>query len=197
MTETTVTAVTAAVAEHVRALRLTRGWSLDELSGRSGVSKGMVVQIEAARTNPSVGTLCRLAEAFGVTIVQLLQPATERPVRITDAASAPVLWQGGYGGSGRLLGGVTDPAIVELWDWRLAAGDQHTSADHAPGTREVLHVLAGTVAVIVDHTEYVIHAGQTMEFLADRAHAYRNEGPAPARLMMAVVMPPAAPNGHK
>ena len=80
----TVETVTGAVAQHVRALRLGRGWSLDELSGRSGVSKGMVVQIEAARTNPSIGTLCRIADAFGVTIAQLLEPAADRTVRVSQ-----------------------------------------------------------------------------------------------------------------
>jgi transcriptional regulator with XRE-family HTH domain len=90
-----VEAVTAAVAQHVRALRQARGWSLDELSGRSGVSKGMVVQIEAARTNPSVGTLTRIADAFGVTVARLLEPAADRTVKVTSADDAPLLWRGG------------------------------------------------------------------------------------------------------
>jgi transcriptional regulator with XRE-family HTH domain len=182
--------VTAAVAEHVRTLRLGRGWSLEELSGRSGVSKGMVVQIEGARTNPSVGTLARIAEAFGVTVARLLEPAAERVVRIADAGDAPLLWRGGYGGSGRLLVGVNEPDFVELWEWRLAPGDQHTSTDHAPGTRELLHVLAGAVTVTVDGTDFEVHDGQTIDFRADRAHAYRNDGPSVARLVMVVVMPP-------
>lgn len=190
MTDTRVAAVTAAVAEHVRALRLGRGWSLEELSGRSGVSKGMVVQIEGARTNPSVGTLARIAEAFGVTVARLLEPAAERVVRIADAGDAPLLWRGGYGGSGRLLVGVNEPDFVELWDWRLAPGDQHTSPDHAPGTRELLHVLAGAVTVTVDGTDFEVHDGQTIDFRADRAHAYRNDGASVARLVMVVVIPP-------
>jgi transcriptional regulator with XRE-family HTH domain len=182
--------VTAAVAEHVRALRTARGWSLDELAGRSGVSKGMVVQIEAARTNPSIGTLCRLADAFGVTIGRLLEPATERVVHVAAAEQAPVLWRGDLGGFGRLLASVSDSNCVELWEWRLAAGENHPSADHAPGTRELLHVLAGEVTVTVDGTEYEVRSGQTIEFQADRWHAYRSAGAEAARLLMVVVMPP-------
>jgi transcriptional regulator with XRE-family HTH domain len=182
--------VTAAVAEHVRALRAARGWSLDELAGRSGVSKGMVVQIEAARTNPSVGTLCRLADAFGVTIGRLLEPATERVVHVATAEQAPVLWRGDLGGFGRLLASVSDANCVELWEWRLAPGEHHPSADHAPGTRELLHVLAGVVTVTVDGADYEVRSGLTIEFRADRWHAYRNGGAKPARLVMVVVMPP-------
>ena len=186
--------VTAAVAAHVRALRTTRGWSLDELAARSGVSKGMVVQIEAARTNPSIGTLCRLADAFGVTIGRLVEPASERVVQVSAAEQAPVLWRGDLGGIGRLLASVNDPSGVELWEWRLVPGENHPSADHAPGTRELLHVLAGHVTVTVDGADYEVVSGQTIAFQADRWHAYRNAGAEPARLLMVVVMPPGEPN---
>jgi transcriptional regulator with XRE-family HTH domain len=189
-TAPSVEAVTAAVAQHVRALRLARGWSLDELSGRSGVSKGMVVQIEGARTNPSVGTLCRIADAFGVTVGRLLEPGTDRTVRVTAADSAPMLWRGGYGGFGRLLGGLNDPDFVELWEWRLQPRDRHESADHAPGTREVLHVLTGELTVTVDGSDHTVRAGETIDFVADKAHGYRNDGDAAVRLLMVVVMPP-------
>jgi transcriptional regulator with XRE-family HTH domain len=184
-----VEAVTAAVAQHVRALRQARGWSLDELSGRSGVSKGMVVQIEAARTNPSVGTLCRIADAFGVTIARLLEPTADRTVRVTAAKDAPLLWRGGYGGFARLLGGLNDPDIVELWEWRLSPQDAHDSDNHAPGTREVLHVLIGELTVVVDGTEHVVQAGETIDFPGDKAHTYRNDGTVPVRLLMVIVMP--------
>jgi transcriptional regulator with XRE-family HTH domain len=184
-----VEALTAAVAHHVRALRSSRGWSLDELAGRSGVSKGMVVQIEAARTNPSVGTVCRLADAFGVTVARLLEAADPRPVRITPQNAAPVLWRGSAGGTGRLLGGLNEPNFVELWEWTLGPGDHHTSEDHAAGTREVIHVLGGTLVVTIDGTDHPITSGDTIDFAADRGHGYRNDGTVPARLVMVVVMP--------
>lgn len=181
--------ITATVAGHVRALRTSRGWSLDELAGRSGVSKGMVVQIEAARTNPSVGTLCRIADAFGVTVARLVEPQGERGVHISSADDAPLLWRGERGGIGRLLGGLNEPDFVELWEWRLVPGERHVSSDHAPSTRELLHVLTGELTVTVDGTDHVVRSGQTIEFHADRAHTYRNDGGEPARLFMVVVMP--------
>lgn len=184
-----VEAITAAVAHHVRALRTGRGWSLDELAGRSGVSKGMIVQIEGARTNPSVGTLCRIADAFGVTVALLLEPGAQRQVRVSSADDAPLLWRGVHGGIGRLLGGLNDPNFVELWEWRLKPGERHDSLDHAPGTRELLHILAGAATVTVEGADYRVAAGQTIEFRADHPHGYRNDGDEPVRLIMVVVMP--------
>jgi transcriptional regulator with XRE-family HTH domain len=183
-------AVTAAVARHVRALRQARGWSLDELSGRSGVSKGMVVQIEAGRTNPSIGILCRISDALGITVARLLEPDAARPVRVSAAASAPVLWRGAGGGIARLLVGRGEPQFVELWEWRLHPGDAHDSPDHAPGTREVLHVLDGGLTVTVDGVDHRVRAAETIDFVADKAHGYRNDSDSLVSLVMVVVMPP-------
>lgn len=187
---TTADEITAAVALHVRALRTGRGWSLDELSGRSSVSKGMLVQIEAARTNPSIGTLARIAEAFGVTVARLLQPAADRTVHLSDIQDAPILWQGGRGGAGRLLRGVNDPNVVELWDWRFAPNERYESEEHQPGTREMAHVLVGEILITVDGESYPVKAGQTLDFRSDRFHTYRNTTDAPARLIMVVTVPP-------
>jgi transcriptional regulator with XRE-family HTH domain len=182
--------ITAAVALHVRALRTGRGWSLDELSGRSGVSKGMLVQIEAARTNPSVATLARISDAFGVTVARLLQPAADRSVHLTDVEEGPVLWRGGHGGTGRLLRALSDPDLVELWDWRFAPHERYDSEDHQPGTREMVHVLLGEVIVTVDGVDHVVRTGQTLDFRADRPHSYRNVEETAARLTMVVAIPP-------
>jgi transcriptional regulator with XRE-family HTH domain len=197
-----VAAVTAAVAHQVRALRQARGWSLDELSARSAVSKGMVVQVEAARTNPSVGTLCRLAEALGVSVARLLEPPVQQTVRLTVAEQAPLLWRGSAGGFGRLLAGVNDPDLVELWEWRVQPGERHDSAEHAAGTRELLHVLTGELTVTVDGTDHPVRAGETIDFVAEAPHGYRNDGPAPVWLVMVVVLArddaatPTSPRGR-
>jgi transcriptional regulator with XRE-family HTH domain len=182
--------VAASIGRHVRALRTARGWSLDELAQRSGVSKGMVVQIEGARTNPSVGTLCRIAEAFGVHLGQFFDEPAEPVVRVIGADEPPTLWKGSAGGTGRLLRGVNEPTISELWDWRFLPGERQVSSDHSPGTREIVHVRTGVFTVVVDQTTFLLHPGETIDFRADRPHEYRNDGAEPVNLTMVVAMPP-------
>jgi transcriptional regulator with XRE-family HTH domain len=186
ITASSAVELNAAVALHVRAMRTGRGWSLDELSGRSGVSKGMLVQIEGARTNPSIGTLARVADAFGVTVSRLLEPAVDRTVHVSDYDDAPVLWRGGRGGTARLLRGLHE---TELWDWRLAPHEGHVADDHQPGTREVITVLAGTLVVTVAGDDHTVYAGQTIDLIADRAHSYENPADLPVRFIMLVTMP--------
>ncbi|GAA3299784.1 XRE family transcriptional regulator [Dactylosporangium vinaceum] len=179
----------AAIARQVKSLRQGRKWSLDELASRSGVSKGMLVQIEGARTNPSIGTLCRVAESFGVSVGRLIEGEPEPVVKIVGADEPAVLWRGPGGGAGRLLRGVNDPAFVEVWEWRMAPGEEHDSGDHAPRTREIIHVREGSLTMVIDGADYRVRTGETIDFFADRPHRYGNPGPVEAVLTMVVVLP--------
>jgi transcriptional regulator with XRE-family HTH domain len=187
--DSVVTDVAQAVAGRVRALRQARGWSLDELAGRSGVSKGMVVQIENARTNPSIGTLCRIADAYGVSVPRLLEPLSDRRVDVRDAADAVHVWSGANGGFARILAHVTGRDFAEFWEWVLAPGDGHTSPEHPPGTREFLHILEGVATVTADGQDFEVAAGQTIDYVADKPHGYRNDGAVTARLLMVTFQP--------
>lgn len=155
----------------------------------------MLVQIEQARTNPSIGTLCRLADAFGVTLAQLVELADGATVRVVDADEVVRLWEGGAGSSGDLLVGTDRSEHVELWRWHLAPGDHHDSEGHHAGTRELLSVLAGTLTLEVGGAEHLVSAGGAVLFDADRPHAYRNAHKRALDLVLVVVQPPLVEPG--
>ena len=71
--------LTTAVARTLQALRADRGWSLDQLAARSGVSKGVLVALEQGRSNPNLATLARIGDAFGVPVTQLVDVGGGRP----------------------------------------------------------------------------------------------------------------------
>ena len=187
--------VAAAIARNARELRGDRQWSLDQLATRSGVSKGMLVQIEQARTNPSIGTLCRLADAFGVSLAQLVELSAGSTVRVVDAAEVVRLWQGDGGSTGDLLVGTDRSEHVELWRWHLAAGDEHDSEGHLAGTRELLAVLSGTLTLEVAGEEHRVETGGAVLFDADRPHRYRNTHKRALDLVLVVVQPPLVEPG--
>src|SRR5579875_2653040 len=100
--------ITIAVARTLQALRADRGWSLDQLAARSGVSKGVLVALEQGRSNPNLATLARIGDAFGVPVTRLVETGGEPTVQVSNPAAARVLWHGPSGGSGTILG-ATDP----------------------------------------------------------------------------------------
>jgi transcriptional regulator with XRE-family HTH domain len=184
-------AVAAAVARNTRRLRTARGWSLDQLATRSGVSKGMLVHLEQARTNPSLGTLCKVAETLGVSLAGLVELHEAPVVRVVDPAEVVRLWQSEAGSAGDLLVGSDERDHLELWHWRLAPGDRHASDAHARGTREMVHVVAGTLTLDVGDTTHAVPAGGAALFHGDRDHVYRNTGRKAVSLVMVVHQPDA------
>jgi ribosome-binding protein aMBF1 (putative translation factor) len=62
-----------ALAWNVRNLRKKRGWSQEELAGECRIEQQSVSLIEAARANPTIAMVERLAGALGVSFVELFE----------------------------------------------------------------------------------------------------------------------------
>ena len=71
------------LGNRVRALRLQRGWTLKEMSRKSGLSTRFLVQLEAGRGNISVGRFAEVAAALATSPAALLT--------ITDTPQPPVV----------------------------------------------------------------------------------------------------------
>jgi len=69
------------VAANVRALRLRRGLTQEQLGERSGIEPRYVQDVERARTNLSFAVFVALANALGVVPARLLRPAEMAPAR--------------------------------------------------------------------------------------------------------------------
>jgi transcriptional regulator with XRE-family HTH domain len=180
--------VNAAVGRNVRGNRTRLAWTLDDLATRSGVSKGMLSQVEQGRTNPSVATICRLATALGVSVASLVEAPEMPSARVVRAEEAVTLWTGSQEGSAaRLLVGSGTSQQVELWDVHMVPGDGYASEAHPSGTRELLLVIEGELTLELDGDPYLVCGGDAIAFVADRPHAYRNQGPSPLRYSLSVI----------
>ena len=68
--------VSRAVATRLKAYRKAKKMSLDELSRRASISKGMLVEMEKEAANPSIAILCKLAAALGVSVADIVVSTT-------------------------------------------------------------------------------------------------------------------------
>ena len=182
--------LTQALARNVRRWRTERAFTLEALAARAGVSRGMIIQIEQARTNPSVGTTVKIADALGVSITTLLDYEQGSAVRIVPADQTVRMWSTDAGSSTSLLIGAEIPGPLEMWSWRLMPGEGSPSDPHPSGTHELLHVSAGELTLDVGGSEYRVPAGASATFEANLPHAYRNDGLVPVEMIMAVAIPP-------
>lgn len=180
--------VAGAIARNVRRHRCARGWSLDQLAQRSGVSRTMLVQIEQERTNPTVWTLVRIGDALRVSVADLVESRREERVSVTRAGEATVLWSTPAGSRALLLAG-SGPAPFELWEWVIRPGDVYRTEAHVAGVREAVTVVAGRLALSVGEVGHELGVGDAARYDGDVPHALAAVGGQECRVVMAVSVP--------
>lgn len=185
-------ALASVIGARVKQERHARGWTLDQLADGAGVSRRMVISVEKGEVNPSVGTLLRLSEALGVGLPALVEPPDRTTVTVTRRGEGAALWTGDAGGRGVMVAAFAQPDAFELWDWSLGPDDAHDSEPHTAGTRELMHVLDGSITVTVAGEVFSLQSGDAAAFPGDVAHSYANPGRRPARFSLAVFEPAAA-----
>ena len=173
------------VSQNVRRLRLLAHLSQSTLAELSGVSRRMLVAIEAGEKNVSLSTLDRVAEALNVAFSDLIQaPGSPDPSRINEVA-----WTGTKPGSKAvLLSKATATREVELWEWTLEPGEEYHSQADAEGWSEQLYVFEGCLTLVMDEQVLRFSAGEFYMYASNRPHAYRNEGEGTLRFVRNVVI---------
>lgn len=76
----------ARLSARIKSERITRGWSLTDLTERSGVSRAMINKIERGQSSPTASLLGKLSGAFGLSLSTLLARAENtEPASLTRA----------------------------------------------------------------------------------------------------------------
>ncbi|MCD7036790.1 helix-turn-helix domain-containing protein [Pseudomonas marginalis] len=173
------------VSQNVRRLRHAADLSQTALSEKSGVSRRMLVAIEAGEKNVSLSTLDRVAEALNVAFSDLIQaPEVRDHSRINELA-----WAGEIVGSKAvLLAKATARREVELWEWRLEPGDRYCPDPDQEGWSEQLFVFEGSLTLVIGDKENTIDAGEFFMFASHQPHSYYNGGKVAARFVRNVVL---------
>lgn len=167
--------VNTTVSQNLKKFRLQNGMTLDELSKKASVSKGMLVEIERGTANPSIATLCKAALALNVSVADFVGVSSASSVEIIPQQDSPILWRGDRGGSAKLLVGTNGPDEIELWQWLIYPGEEFSSEGHSYGTTELLHVQSGVLTLVVQDEEYSIETGVSAIAKTDVAHTYKNK----------------------
>lgn len=164
-------AIAGRIKDHRKQLKL----SLDALSKKAGISKGMLVEVEKGSANPSIAILCKLSAALGISVADIVDVASSPTIHVIDKDHIPVLWVGNKGGSAKLLAGTSGPDMIELWRWEMKPTESYESSGHPKGTFELFHVEHGELTLIIDGHEIVLYEGQSAVARTDVPHSYENK----------------------
>lgn len=183
--------IVSSIGPKLRALRMQRGLSLQQLADRSDVSAAAIHKIERSGMVPTITTLLKLAAALNRPVGYFVDedvsdtgptvfvPAEERREVYTSHRGIDLRGISGPYGRFFLAGAV---ATVEV-----GATSGENAMEH-PG-EELVFVLDGVLEFEVDGRPYRLGKGDSVHFRTDRPHRWANPGRKPAQAVWMALRP--------
>lgn len=176
--EAPVASMLNAIGSKIRTLRKERGLTVERLSELSGVSTGIVSQVERGKANPSFSTLVQLAHGLGIPVGRLFHADTYRsPVvrrferRRLDGHALGVGDEGIY----ELLTPDLNGALEATWVETPPGYDSSATPYHHNGEEFGL-ILSGAKDVYLDGVRHHLEAGDSIRYASTIPHWYVNPG---------------------
>jgi transcriptional regulator with XRE-family HTH domain len=177
------------IGEKLRRLRLKKKLSLVDLGQRVDLSASLLSQLESGKLIPTLPTLTRLGEAFGVGLGYFFTENAARTFSITRAQELMRFPE---------LGGKDLPTYYfEVLAFRatekmmfpyLAEFPKRSLNErnhgHTHDGFELLYVIEGSLLVLHDGEEHVLQAGDTAHFDASAVHSYHGLSDLPAKALV-------------
>lgn len=161
------------IGRRLRAARHDRGWTLDELAGRSGMSASTLSRLESGKRQASLELILPLTRALGIRIDDLL-PGAPRDPRVRRAT---------YRRDGHVIAPLTlEHSAVQAYKITYPPAAEAPEPKVHDGY-EWLFVLSGRVRLLLDGVEHVVEPGEAAEFDTMSPHSISAVPPAPAEVV--------------
>ncbi|MFG1791412.1 helix-turn-helix domain-containing protein [Nocardia sp. NPDC049149] len=168
------------VHDRRRAARLT----LAALAAKTELSQSFLSQLENGRTNSSLRSLQRIADALDTTATELLATADTAPESVLVRAGEGRLHQDdpGQDGSVRsLVHGRRDLRALEF-----TGGTERGAREFTHQNDELIYVISGTITVAADGTEVTLSTGDSYYCAAGVRHRWWAHADDTTTLLLAV-----------
>lgn len=174
------------LAERLRGEREARGWSLNDLAERSGVSRAMISRIERGEASPTAVLLGRLSGAFGLTLSNLLARIESAGERLRRTADQPS-WRDPETGFIRRAISPAGNGDLELVAGELPPGAAiaYPASSYA-FIRQQIWLQSGLLDFQEGETVTRLEPGDCLELGPPSDCRFSNPGPEPARYLVVV-----------
>jgi transcriptional regulator with XRE-family HTH domain len=168
------------LAGRLAALRVERGWSLDELAQRSGVSRSTLSRLERTEISPTTAVLGKLCQAFGMTMSRLLAEVESESPQLVRAAEQTVWRDEGF--TRRSVSPPHPGLRGEIIECRLEPGaDISYGGPPVSGMEQHVWVLDGVLMLGLDEVTHRLEAGDCLRLRLWGRSRFVCPGPKPVR----------------
>lgn len=178
------------LGQQIRALRQSKGLTLEAIAQRSGISIGALSQVERGKGNPAFFTLIKIAHALEVPLTNLLSLETRASpvVRVDQRRPLAPHFFDAEGVQAELLTPDLDRQL-QVVRYLLPVGASTEPTPFSHHGEEFLTVLAGALVVGLDGVEHELGRGDSIAFSAMAPHWFANPGPGDAEVLFACTPP--------
>ncbi|MBR0167430.1 MAG: helix-turn-helix domain-containing protein [Synergistaceae bacterium] len=161
--------MTRIIGMNLRRARLRRGFSLDEVSSRSNVSKSMLSDIERGRKCPTIAVLYKICEGIHVSLPSLMKSPDKFVEVIKNEELVP------HGGVElQYMFRYDINTSMEIHKLAIAPNSEISAEPHGEKIWEYIMVAEGVFTLVLDDDVYEVEKGEAIRFLANRKHIYAN-----------------------
>ena len=186
--DTETAALDRRIAQRLRALRTERGWSLDALAERSGVSRATLSRLEKAEASPTTSVLGRLCTTYRLPLSRLMylvEDDYEPLVRRGDQS----VWTDPKAGFRRRA--VSPPAhalAAEVLEGALDPNSRVAYADPPrPDLEHHLLLLEGALTVTLGDQAHSLEPGDCLRYRLRGTSAFATPKQSGARYLLFLV----------
>lgn len=162
------------IGDMIRKIRLEKKMTLTELADRARVSSSFISQVERGVSEPSLGTLRRIADALSVSLFSLVPLRDEKDpvVRREDRKKVSLP-------RSNVLYELLSPTVDRKLEMMLGRLPPLGVSSEEPSTHqceECTYVLQGTLEYVVGDTTYTLREGDSIYVDGTIPHVLRNVG---------------------
>ncbi len=180
------------IGEKVKSLRAKKKLSLEDVAAKTGLDATMIAAIEAATVDPPLGNIVSLADAFQVTVGELLGDDADSAFCIVRGGNRKTVSRfgsaEGKGGGYRYesLGHRMQNRHMEPFLVTLTPGGSRTVEANQHIGEEILFVLEGEVEVrLAEHAD-LLYPGDSIYYDSSLPHVVSCHGEKPATLLAVI-----------
>lgn len=175
------------LGDRLKALRLERALTLRQLADLSGLSAGMLSQIENGAADPSLGSLRKLAGVFDAEIASLFIDPDSPLVQITSPGDRPTMSTDGTGFVYERLS--PGRGNLEVLTATIRPGESSSIKKWGHTSTECTFIISGELTVEIGEEKYRLSPGQSITFDSQQPHRYINESVLDATIVVAITPP--------
>ena len=171
-----MSALSSRLGQNVRVLRESRGLTQSQIAKLAGIPRATLAHLESGDGNPTLAILSAVADAFQVSLEELV--AAPRGVLELIPKNKLAVRMRGNVEVRKLL---PDPIPgMEIDRFALPARAKMIGVPHTPGTREYLTCERGALVLVASGERVTLAEGDVVAFRGDQRHSYENPEATPA-----------------